>query len=336
MLIGFTYDLRSDYLAQGFSYEETAELDSEVTIDSVHQTLVKLGFEVERIGNLNSLLKELNSGKRWDLVFNICEGMLGIGREAQVPAILDAYNIPYVFSDPLVLSLTLHKGLTKRVIRDAGIPTADFAIVEHLLEAEEVNLPFPLFAKPVAEGSGKGIDGTSKVNSQYELIKLCERLLTTFKQPVLIETYLPGREFTVGIVGTGDKARVLGVMEIIITPRAMEQTYSMHTKENWNGIVDYKMATGTDFLSCGEVALKAWRTLGCRDGGRVDVKMDQFGVPNFIEVNPLAGINPEYSDLPMLAGKLGIPFTELLNMIMESALDRLSSRAIPTGNSILK
>lgn len=335
MLVGFTYDLRSDYLKEGYSHEETAEFDSEVTINAVEQTLIELGFEVERIGNAKRLIEALQRGKRWDIVFNICEGMYGIGREAQVPAILDIYGVPYVFSDPLVLSLTLHKGLTKRVIRDAGIPTARFEIIETVNDAERVNLPFPLFAKPAAEGSGKGIDGRSKVHSQYELMEVCERLLKTFNQPVLVETFLPGREFTVGIVGTGNSAIAIGAMEVIITPKAKEQTYSMHTKENWNGIVEYRMATGNELAACTEVALGAWRALGCRDGGRVDLKMDEHGVPNFIEVNPLAGINPEYSDLPMLAAKEGVNFNQLIKMIMDSAIGRVRSNLNIEGKTVL-
>ncbi len=136
-------------------------------------------------------------GDRWDLVFNIAEGLKGFGREAQVPALLEAYGIPYTFSDPLLLSLTLHKGLTKRVIRDLGIPTADFAVVEAEGEIDQVNLPYPLFLKPVAEGTGKGVTATSKVAHPAEMRRLCLSLLATFQQPVLVETYLPGREFTV-------------------------------------------------------------------------------------------------------------------------------------------
>lgn len=322
--VGLTYDLRSDYLKEGYSEEETAEFDSEITISSVENTLKELGYKTERIGNVKSLIKALNNGSRWDLVFNIAEGMYGIGREAQVPALLDVFQIPYVFSDPLVLSLTLHKGLTKRVIRDRKIPTANFAIVEKISDLADINLSYPLFAKPVAEGTGKGIDSRSKVNSKADLEIVCSDLLTRFKQPVLVEEYLPGREFTVGVVGTGDDARVVGVMEIVITPKAKESTYSYHTKENWRGIVEYPMATGEVERNCIEVALSAWRTLGCRDGGRVDLKMDSNGIPNFIEVNPLAGINPEHSDLPMLAGKKGITFNQLIDMIMKSALNRIN------------
>ena len=324
LTVGLTYDLRSDYLKEGYSEEETAEFDSEITIKSIESTLQALGYKTERIGNVKALLKKLSEGEKWDLVFNIAEGLYGIGREAQVPAILDAFKIPYVFSDPLVLSLTLHKGLTKRVIRDCKIPTADFAIVEKMEDISSVNLPYPLFAKPVAEGTGKGIDSRSKVKNKSELNELCRDLLDRFKQPVLVETYLPGREFTVGVVGTGQDARVVGVMEIVITERAKESIYSYHTKENWRGTVEYPMATGAMEKKCEEVALNAWRCIGCRDGGRVDLKMDANGIPNFIEVNPLAGINPEHSDLPMLAGKKGINFEQLIDIIMKSALKRIN------------
>lgn len=324
LTVGLTYDLRSDYLKEGYSEEETAEFDSEITISSIEKTLEELGYKTQRIGNVKALIKALNTGSRWDLVFNIAEGMYGIGREAQVPALLDVYKIPYVFSDPLVLSLTLHKGLTKRVIRDCGIPTANFAIVENKSDIDHINLQFPLFVKPVAEGTGKGIDSRSKVNNKSELDNLCIELLERFNQPVLVEEYLPGREFTVGIVGTGEKAKVVGAMEIVITSKAKESTYSYHTKENWRGVVEYPMATGDTEIKCAEVALNAWRSLGCRDGGRVDLKMDVNGVPNFIEVNPLAGINPEHSDLPMLAGKKGISFNQLIGMIMNSAITRIN------------
>lgn len=324
LTIGLTYDLRSDYLKEGYSEEETAEFDSEITIESIEKTLQELGYKTERIGNVKALLRKLSEGKKWDLVFNIAEGLYGIGREAQVPAILDAYQIPYVFSDPLVLSLTLHKGLTKRVIRDCGIPTADFSIVEKVEDIEKVNLKYPLFAKPVAEGTGKGIDSKSKVKNYDELKEVCVDLLNRFNQPVLVETYLSGREFTVGVVGTGNDAQIVGVMEIVITEKAKESTYSYHTKENWRGVVEYPMATGEVEKKCCEVALSAWRSLGCRDGGRVDLKMDDAGIPNFIEVNPLAGINPEHSDLPMLAGKKGISFIQLIDAIVKSSLKRVN------------
>lgn len=327
MKVGLTYDLKSDYLKNGYSPEEVAEFDSEETIASIENALQTLGYSTERVGNIINLTHALAKGNRWDMVFNIAEGLYGIGREAQVPALLDAFQIPYVFSDPLVLALTLHKGQAKRVARDCGVPTADFVVVSNQNEVEKVNLSFPLFAKPAAEGTGKGINGQSKVSSKEELHATTARLLAKYHQPVLVETYLPGREFTVGIVGTGDKARCLGVMEIVISDRAKEATYSLHTKENWKGIVDYYMATGEIESLCAETALMAWNCLGCRDGGRVDLKMDASGKPNFIEVNPLAGLNPFHSDFPMLAQKKGIDFTMLLQLIMDSAMERLNQKA---------
>jgi len=156
--------------------------------------------------------------------------MYGFGREAQVPALLEAYNLPYTFSDPLGNAVTLHKGITKQIIRDFGIPTPDFAVVSSVKEIENIHLPFPLFAKPVAEGTGKGITALSKITSRKNLQKVCKDLLKTFRQPVLVETYLPGREFTVGILGTGQDARALGALEVILKPDAEKMLIPTKTK----------------------------------------------------------------------------------------------------------
>ncbi|MBE0557918.1 MAG: D-alanine--D-alanine ligase, partial [Proteobacteria bacterium] len=130
MKIGMTYDLRDDYLAEGYGEEETAEFDHPKTIAAIEEALNDLDYETDRIGHIRALAMRLVAGERWDLVFNIAEGLRGFGREAQVPALLDAYDIPYTFSDPLLLTLTLHKGMTKRVIRDLRIPTPAFAVIE--------------------------------------------------------------------------------------------------------------------------------------------------------------------------------------------------------------
>ena len=163
MNIGLTYDLRTDYLAEGYSEEETAEFDQPATIEGIEAALLELGYATDRIGNAKRLVERLAQGDRWDLVFNIAEGLHGVAREAQVPAMLDVYDIPYTFSDPLVLSLALSKNLTKTVVRQAGIPTPDFALVERPADVDAINLPFPLFAKPVAEGTSKGITAASKI-----------------------------------------------------------------------------------------------------------------------------------------------------------------------------
>lgn len=323
MKIGITYDMRDDYLAEGYSEEETAEFDHPLTIAAIEGTLGELGYRTERIGHIRALAARLVAGDRWDLVFNIAEGLRGFGREAQVPALLEAYDIPYTFSDPLVLALTLHKGLTKRVIRDLGIPTPDFAVVETADEVAALALPFPLFAKPVAEGTGKGITAASRIDGPDDLERICRRLLATYGQPVLVETYLPGREFTVGVIGTGERAWVPGVMEVHFTAKAEAGGYSYLNKEDWHGRVEYRLADDALARQAAATALAAWRGLGCRDGGRVDLRTDAAGVPQFIEVNPLAGIRPDHSDLPILCDLAGIPYRELIAGIMASARRRL-------------
>ncbi len=321
--VGITYDLKDDYLSEGFSKEEAAEFDRLHTIEAIDNALQQMGLKTQRIGNVKKLAAMLVAGHRWDFVFNICEGMYGIGREAQVPALLDAYNIPYVFSNVLVLSLTLHKGFTKQIIRDANIPTAPFFVVNNPDEIDLVNLPYPLFAKPVAEGTGKGIDTKSKIHDKSQLIDTCLFLLQKFKQPVLVETYLPGREFTVGIAGNGAEAKSVGIMEIHFKSPETEQIYSFNSKDDWRNLLEYAVPEPSVVEICEKVALDAWRVLGCADGGRVDLRMDANNIPNFIEVNPLAGIDPIESDLPMLARMQGIQYQQLMEMIVHAAIKRI-------------
>ena len=322
MKFALTYDLKSDYKKLGYSEEDIAEFDLEETIDGIENAIRRCGHETERVGNIYSLVSYLSSGNTPDAVFNIAEGLRGLGREAQVPALLDAYGIPYVFSDTVILALCLEKSLTKRIVRDIGLATADFALVERLEDVDKINMPFPLFAKPVAEGTGKGIGAISKITSKAELFESCKYLLEKFKQGVLVERYLSGREFTVGIVGTGSKARVIGAMEVLFENGDTE-AYSYHNKKNYQDAVKYVKIDDASFQSVTDLALSAWRGLGCRDGGRIDVRCDDDARPCFIEVNPLAGLNPEDSDLPIIARMYGIDFDELIRMIIESAIERI-------------
>jgi D-alanine-D-alanine ligase len=325
MKIGLVFDLQDWYLARGYSLEETAEFDREDTIEGIEQALAALGHETERVGNAFQLVEALAAGKRWDLVFNIAEGLYGPGREALVPALLDAYQIPYTFSDPLVLALTLDKAACKRFVRDLGLPTPDFAVVREPCEIAAVNLPYPLFAKPCTEGTGKGISGASKITSPEALQAVCRDLLARFRQPVLVETYLPGREFTVGLAGTGSKARSLGCMEVVFLERAEGAGYTYLNKKDFESRVEYRPADGPEARAAEDLALAAWRGLHCRDAGRIDIRLDAAGNPSFIEVNPLAGINPVISDLVILCGQRNVSYQDLIAMILDSALERLGS-----------
>jgi D-alanine-D-alanine ligase len=323
MLIGLTYDLRSDYLKEGYTEEETAEFDRESTVEGFEVALQKLGHTTNRIGHIRHLTARLAKGDGWDLVFNICEGMYGIGREAQVPALLDAFCIPYTFSDALVLSLTLHKGMTKRVIRDAGIATPDFAVIHTPADIKDIRLPYPLFVKPNSEGSGKGISFKSKSNTIEELEISCAEQWKITQQPLLVETYLPGREFTVGILGTGEDSFAVGCMEIIFNKQADDQIYSYFIKTNYEDYVKYAIPEKEIADPCVALALKSWKVLECRDAGRVDIRLDQNGIPNFIEVNPLAGLNEEHSDLPILARMNGYDYDFIIRTIIDSAKKRM-------------
>ena len=321
--VGLTYDLRDTYLEMGYTEDETAEFDRADTIDSIEGALVGLGYEVDRIGHIKELAARLVAGDRWDLVFNICEGMHGIGREAQVPGLLDAWQQPYVFSDTVACALTLHKAVTKDVVRAAGIATPDYAIVQERADIERIDLPFPLFAKPVGEGTGKGITAQSKITDVEQLERVCAKLLKDHRQPVLVERFLPGREFTVGVLGTGSDARAVATLEIELLDGADADVYSYRNKEECERFVRYTLlAEGELREEIESLCVDAWRALGCRDAGRIDVRLDGDGHPHFLEVNPLAGIHPNHSDLPIMAAMSGMAYEALIDAIMKSAEKR--------------
>lgn len=328
MIIGLTFDLRAAYLAAGFSEDETAEFDRDDTIASLETALRELGHQTVRIGHARELIRRLAAGERWDLVFNLAEGLRGIGREAQVPAILDVYDIPYTFSDPLVMALSLHKGMTKAVVRGAGLPTAKYCVVSRPDELAGVRLAYPLFAKPVAEGTGKGVTPASKVASPDQLEAVCLDLWEKFGQPVLLEEYLPGREFTVGIVGEGVTTRALGTLEIVLLEAAEPEVYSYVNKERCEELVEYRLVSSQDPLvrECERIACESWQALGGRDAGRIDLRCDAAGQPHFLEANPLAGLHPEHSDLPMLCTRIGMSYKSLVECIIGGASQRLRPR----------
>ena len=319
MKVGLTYDLRSWYLDRGYSMEDTAEFDKQETVDALDGALLKMGFETEQVGNCFQLIEALAQGRRWDLVLNIAEGLYGDGRESVVPAILDQYKIPYVFSGPVILGVSLNKYLTRLIVSAAGVPVSPGMLISTKDDIAKCNLEYPLFIKPVSEGTGKGITEKSVIISPAELKEMAEYLLDRFSQPALVEEYLPGREFTVGIIGSGDDALAIGGMEIECKDNL---PYSVEFKENYQEFCRYIPMAGEFSAECKTVALKVWKALGAVDAGRVDVKADRNGRICFMEVNPLAGLHPVHSDLPILSRMISIDYQSLMEMIMNSALKR--------------
>lgn len=322
MLIGLTYDLRDDYRELGLSEEDLAEFDSPETVEAIETALRQMGYLTDRIGHVRALADRLVAGDRWDLVFNIAEGLKGRSREAQVPALLEAFDVLYTLSDPLTHAVGLDKAMAKRIVRDAGVKTAGFAVLETSEDDQACDLPLPIFIKPIAEGTGKGCERASKVTSYRDLGQTAQNLRHRFGQPALAETFLPGREFTVGILGQGQRAYVIGVLEIVLLETADAEIYSFENKELCENRVHYRLVDDAEAITAGASALAAYRALGCRDAARVDMRSDANGQPHFLEVNTLPGMHPTHSDLPMLARMAGLPFDALVGEIVLAALHR--------------
>lgn len=219
--------------------------------------------------------------------------------------------------------MTLDKALAKRVIRDLNLPTAPFAIAHHL-EITKIDLPMPLFLKPASEGSSKGITSKSLVKDQAELVSTCQELYNQFQQPILVETFLCGREVTVGIIGNGDRAEILGVMEIIFTEKAEAIAYTSLNKKEYINRIDYQLVSNNDPLAiqAQQLALSIYHALGCRDVARVDLRCDAHGELQFLEINPLPGLDHIYSDLIIMARLAGIQYREIIARIMNAAWQR--------------
>jgi D-alanine-D-alanine ligase len=324
MRIGLVYDLRDEYRALGHPEAEIASFDRVETIDAIADALDSLGYDVERIGRGQQLAARLSVGKRYDLVFSLARGLKGRSREAQVPAVCEMFDQPYLFSDPLTLAACLDKETAKRLVREAGVPTADFTVAYRGASDVSGWKQFPAFVKPLAEGAGKGCEASSVVETPAQLAAAVKRTRKNYQQPALVETYLPGREFTVGIVGNGIRARVLGVCEITIRKTAAENVASPHRRARREELLIHRRVDDLDPEAGKAIqrALTAYRTLQCRDAARMDFRSDGSRDPHFLEANPLPALNPQHSDLPMLAALHRVPFVELVGMIMDAGLAR--------------
>ncbi len=326
MKIGFTYDLRRKHQpSQNSPADFYGEFETDETIDAITETITSLGHEVVKIGDLASLLHFLAAGNRVDLVFNMAEGRHGRARESQVPGILEAYQIPYTFSDPLSLAICLDKGLTKDILRGANIPTPDYQVFQPdqpitLSQISPAAMPF--FLKPIYEGTSKGIDKNAIVYTEEAMRARIRWLWDEYKQPVLLEKYLSGREFTVGVLGAGTETRILGIAEILL--KNEREVYGFFEKEACEHFVSYDFFTEQPlFGELSTLAEKTWQILECRDGGRVDIRLDEHGRPQVLEVNTLPGMHPTHSDLPIIAMNAGMTYAELLDEILLYAIQRM-------------
>jgi D-alanine-D-alanine ligase len=324
--IGLCYDSKEEYLAAGHSPLDVMEFDDEGVISGLEGVLGRLGYRVDRIGRGRRLAARLAAGDRWDLVFNVAEGLTGRGREAQVPAVCELFDQPYSFSDPVTCGVTLDKAWAKRIVRDAGLPTPAFAVVRSRADVEHIGFDGPFFVKPLAEGSSKGITGRSMVPDRRLLTETLGEMLADFPDGLLVERFLPGREVTVGLVGNPPTVRVVAVMEVVWTERAEVAAYTALNKDEYLDRIDYRLVTGEDLAAeAAELALAVAATLGCRDVARVDLRADDRGRLGFIEVNPLPGLHPVRSDLPIMARLAGLAYDDLMREIMDAAIARVGA-----------
>lgn len=315
-----------------------AEWDEPETIDAVASALSALG-EVIRLEAGMDFPKALLDAKP-DFVFNIAEGLYGVNRESHVPSICEFLGVPYHASDPLSLALTLHKGRAKEIMAYYGVPTAPFVVANTRADARNVNLPFPLFAKPALEGSGKGITEKSLCTNRAKLVQEVGDLLDTYQEPILIESWLPGQEFTVAIMGNGKEARCLPLvgMRWEALPLGAKPIYGYEAKWLWD-TPEHPL----DLFECPanvtkelardvrSAAISAYRILGCRDWCRVDVRCDAAGRPMVVELNPLPGILPNPQDnscFPKAARAAGLSYDSLIQTVADIAWRRISGRSL--------
>lgn len=355
MNVGLTYNLKKDSAPNdeeppGRYRDSEAEWDDQETIDAVRDALA-LRHNVTLIeANERAFEKLLQYRSQLDIIFNMAEGMNGVSREAQVPAMMDFLGYRYTASDPLTLTLCLDKARTKEILSYYQIPTARFSSVlswngvphtnprDAWREANGLNglnrLKYPLIVKPLHEGSSKGIFNDSVVRNQKALRDMIVRVVEHYNEPAVVEEFLPGREFTVGILGNGEQARALPIVEIRFDhlPVGANPVYSYEAKWVWD-----RPETPLKIFECPAdiseelradietLCLRAYKVLGCRDWCRIDVRLDERGKPHILELNPLPGILPNPEDnscFPKAARAAGIDYDELINRVLDIACGR--------------
>jgi D-alanine-D-alanine ligase len=327
MRIGLSYDLKDTIAVDGTAPADALEeYDCPETVELIDGALVKQGHRVVRLGGgrefLNNILRE-----NVDIVFNIAEGRGNHrSREAQVPAVLEMLGIPYSGSAPECLTLCLDKPLTKQIVTAAGIPTPRWRVVKDSRELQELpwkQFPFPAIVKPAWEGSSKGIHADSLADSPQQAIEAAGQLIERYRQPVMVEEFIDGDEVTVGIVGNS-LPRVVGIMRIVPRVKNGHFVYSLEVKRDYENLVDYECPAQLEGETLEKIrlsALRAFEVTGCRDFARLDFRVSSEGIPYFIELNPLPGLGI-YSDLVIMAIKMGWTHEQLINMVFDAAVAR--------------
>jgi D-alanine-D-alanine ligase len=328
MRIGITYDLKIDGpVRDGMPDDFQEEYDSPATVEAVASVLRDLGHRVEKLGDGRGLLERLLADPP-HLVFNFAEGQgIGRSREARVPAVLEMLGIPHTGSDPLTLAVTLDKDCAKRLVQSAGVAVPRGLVVDSTADPsilDKLDLPFPIIVKPAWEGSSKGIRNQSVVERSVDLADAIGRLQADHRQPVLVEEFIQGDELTVGIIGN-DPPHILGIMRVLPNQPTERFVYSLEVKRDFERQVRYDcpaLLSPADSATVTEKALAAYRVLGCRDVARIDFRL-RAGVPFFLEVNPLPGLNPHSGDLCIMARHCGWSYPRLIGTILQAAIDRV-------------
>ncbi|HHY46042.1 MAG TPA: ATP-grasp domain-containing protein [Firmicutes bacterium] len=335
-VVGLSYNLKRDCpRGEGDPEDVAAEYEEKATVSRIARALRRDGHKVVMIPYGPGLLSRVRR-THLDIVFNIAEGWSGRNREAHVPAILETCGIPYTGSDALTLSLALDKALAKTVVKASGIPTPRFMLVHDEAQVSKSKLAFPVFVKPAYEGSSKGIRDTCKVETYDDLKKQVSWILSTYREPVLVEEFLPGREFTVGILGNNEDLTVFPIMEVRPKSEVPAEAfvYSYETKsKNLDRFLCPAPIPQDLTRRIRNIAVRAFRALGCRDMARVDIRLDSQGKPHFLEINPLPGLS-SVSLFPIAALAAGIGFDDLINRILALAAKRygLSPEACAARN----
>lgn len=323
--VGLTFNLKQ--APSGQNGDAEAEFDSPETIAAIKDAIASYGHEVVEL-QATPELPSLLPAQNLDLVFNIAEGIEGRARESQVPALLELLGIPYTGSDPTALSLALDKGLAKRLVRQAGFHTPAGMVMNTGKERIAAELQFPVIAKPMHEGSSKGIFQANVAENEAELRELAREGLEKYRQPVLVESYLPGREFTVGLLGE-KRPRVLPPMEVVFADKTERYpVYSFAHKFHGRDI-RFEVPAKIDHALHKELERAArgvFIALGCRDVARIDFRLDTEGRVNFVECNPLPGLTPGFSDLCVIAEAAGIDYRGLVGEILAPAIRRYRER----------